>query len=102
MLAKTSGGRLGFGAVRLRKTELEWREVDGEVLVFDARASRYFGLTSTGALLWVLLSEGHDPDASAAMLAERTGMDGDRARVEVARFLAWSEDQDLLVLDAAD
>jgi len=88
--------------VRLRKTELEWREVDGEVLVFDARAARYFGLTSTGALLWVLLSGGHDADSSAAMLAERTGMDSDRARVEVARFLAWSEDQDLLVLDGED
>lgn len=88
--------------MRLRKTELEWREVDGEVLVFDARAARYFGLTSTGALLWVLLSAGHDAESSAAMLVERTGMAGDRARVEVARFLAWSEGQDLLVLNAED
>jgi hypothetical protein len=85
--------------VRLRSTELEWREVDGEVLVFDARAERFFALTSTGAQLWVLLAEGHDIESSAALLSERTGMDGVRARVEVARFVFWSENQELLVPD---
>lgn len=93
----TGGAGLTFSAVRLRSSELEWREVDGEVLVYDARAERFFALTSTGALLWILLSEGHDTESSAAMLVERTGMDDARARVEVARFVFWSEDQDLLV-----
>jgi hypothetical protein len=85
--------------MRLRSTDLEWREVDGEVLVFDARAGRFFALTSPGAQLWVLLADGHDTESSAALLSERTGMDSARARVEAARFLFWSENQELLVPD---
>ena len=88
--------------MRLRSTELEWRKADDEVLVYDARAELFFALTSTGALLWILLSEGHDAETSAEMLVERTRMDDARARVEVARFLFWSEGQDLLVPDRAD
>ena len=44
--------------LRLREEGLNWREIDGEVVVLDLERSHYLNLNETGAVLWVLLAEG--------------------------------------------
>lgn len=82
--------------MRLRGEDLDWREAEGEILVLDRRASRYFGVSASGALLWPLLAGGTSVEALAARLSRHYGIDQDRARSDVMEFLQWLRDRDLL------
>jgi hypothetical protein len=45
-----SGDRL-----KLRDADLEWREVEGDLVVLDLRESRYLAINRTGRALWAAL-----------------------------------------------
>jgi hypothetical protein len=81
---------------RLRKEGLHWREIGGEAVVVDVPESLYLGANPTGTLLWGELAQGATSDALAALLVERYGIDVDRAREDVNRFLAALQDRKLL------
>ncbi len=44
--------------LRLREQGLNWREIDGEVVVLDVERSHYLNLNATGAVLWLMLAAG--------------------------------------------
>jgi hypothetical protein len=83
--------------VRLRDEDLEWREADGEILVLDRGAGRYFAVTSSGALLWRLLAGGTRPEVLVDTLTERYGIETGRARADVQQFVEWLTARGLLV-----
>lgn len=83
--------------MRLREEDLEWREVEGEILALDRRRGRYFTVTSSGALLWLALAEGTTAGALATRLSERFGIDQSRAGSDVASFLRWLDENGLLL-----
>lgn len=86
--------------LRLRGEALEWRETEGEILIFDGASESYLTLNQSGAELWQQLAGG----ASAAQLEEflehRYGLDTARARSDVAAFLGWLDERGMLAPEA--
>lgn len=48
--------------IRARTSELETRQVEGEMVLLDLRSQRYLSLNRTGAQLWPLMVEGTSRD----------------------------------------
>lgn len=82
--------------LRLRAEALNWREVDGELVVVDTQASTYLAANPTGLLLWQALATGTTRDDLAARLVERYGIDAERAGADVDGFLETLRTRGLL------
>jgi hypothetical protein len=83
--------------LRLRDTELHWREIDGEVIALEARGSRYMAVNGAGTLLWRSLAAGSTRDGLADELMRVYGIDREQASSDVDRFVAMLDQQGLLV-----
>ena len=81
--------------LRLREG-LTWREIDGEVVAVDAVKSTYLSANPAGSMLWDALSRGATRDGLADGLAERFGIERERALEDVDRFLDELRREELL------
>jgi hypothetical protein len=88
------------GRVRLREAELDWREVEGEVVALDVRTSQYLAVNDTGRLLWSALAEGATRDELVERLVEAHEIDRGRAAADVDAFVAELEARDLISRNA--
>jgi hypothetical protein len=82
--------------LRLRGTDLHWREIDGEVIALEARGSTYVAANGAGTLLWRALAAGTTRDALVDELVDAYGIDRERAAADADRFLADLTAQGLL------
>ncbi len=73
--------------LRLDRTSIEAREIDGELVIYDLSARRYLGGNRTAAMLWPLLLEGTDLDALTEALRSGCEIDADRARADSGAFV---------------
>lgn len=73
--------------MRLRRTDLEWREVEGQVVLVDLAGGTYVAVNRSGAALWPLLAEGTTREALVARLRERYGLAADVAERDLDAFL---------------
>ncbi|MEZ5098884.1 MAG: PqqD family protein [Thermoleophilia bacterium] len=80
----------------VRQGRLEWRELEGEVVIVDLATSRYLGVNPSGAVLWPLLLEGTTRDDLVAALVARYGIEVERAAGDVDAFVAGLRERDLL------
>ncbi len=87
--------------VAARRADLEWRSVDGEVIVLDLRSQRYLSLNKSGAQLWPLIVEGSTEARLAGALVERFGIAGPDAEHDVGALLVQLREADLLETDDA-
>ena len=76
--------------------DIDWREIDGEVVILDRREGRYLAVNPSGTVLWPALVEGASEDSLVDRLAGRYSIDRDRARADVREFLDWLTGQGLL------
>lgn len=83
--------------LRLRKTDLQWRAVEGEVVALDVRGSQYLGVNESGALLWDLLAAGTTKEALVGQLVATHGLDQEAAVNQVDAFVDQLRAQDLIV-----
>ena len=84
--------------LRLRSDELDWKLVDGEVVVLDLRRSVYLSLNDTGAVVWQLLADGVDgPDELLAAILDEFEVTEPEAAADLDLLLADLRAQDLLV-----
>ena len=83
--------------LKLRPNGLNWREIEGEVVVLDLEGSNYVTLNPTGSMLWWMLDLGATREELAARLVEEFGIDGAVAAKDVAGFLASCHQQRLLI-----
>ena len=81
---------------RLKTGELEWREVDGEIVALHGPSSNYLSANSSAALLWRALDGEATRDELASKLVDAYGIDAEVAGADVDRFLAELEANDLL------
>jgi len=81
---------------RLRTEDLSWQEIDGEIVVLDLRASRYFHINGTGAVLWELITEQGTDEELADALTERFGVPLQRAKCDVDAFIRELDDHGLV------
>lgn len=85
--------------LRLRKHDLQWRAVEGEIVALDVRGSQYLGVNDSGASLWDMLAAGTTRDALAERLAGDHGLDLEIARAHVDAFVDQLRAQDLIEAD---
>jgi hypothetical protein len=81
---------------RLRTDEIEWREVEGEIVALDLRKLVYISVNQSGAILWPALVEGASKDVLVARLSQAFDLDGADAAADVEAFLKSLGEQDLL------
>jgi hypothetical protein len=82
--------------LRLRSTDLTWRELDGEIVALDGGQSIYVGTNRVGTLLWHRLAGGTTRDDLTELLCAEFDMDRDVAGADVDRFLDQLRAQGLL------
>src|SRR5690349_2209654 len=83
--------------------DVVWMADDGEVRLYDAHSGEFQTLNSTGAELWLLVSEGQPVNTIADRMAQRYAAEdtGQAAVVErdVREFLDTLAGQGLLLAD---
>jgi hypothetical protein len=82
--------------LRLRDTDLHWREIDGEIIALEAQGSRYVAANGAGTVLWRALVNGTTRESLADDLVREYGIERERAFGDVDRFLASLAEQGLL------
>jgi hypothetical protein len=82
--------------LQLRTADLEWREVEGEIVALDLRTSTYLAVNGTGLLLWKALVDGATETALQEQLRKRHGLTAEQAATDVRAFLDSLAEQDLL------
>jgi Coenzyme PQQ synthesis protein D (PqqD) len=82
--------------LRLRHEGLNWREIDGEVVVLDTERSHYLNLNPTGSVMWLMLAEGATQRQLVQRLTQEFEVDEETARQDVASFLTSCQENGLL------
>jgi hypothetical protein len=85
------------GQIRLRQDDVEWREIEGEIVVLDLRRSTYLAVNRIGALLWPRLAAGATRDVLVQKLVDDFGLQYSTAEPDVDAFLQELRDQELLI-----
>ena len=81
---------------QLRDGELEWREVEGEIVALDLRASTYLSVNKAGTALWPHLTAGASRDELVTALTSRFDVDAEAAGRDVDSFIGVLEVKGLL------
>jgi hypothetical protein len=82
--------------LKLRETDIHWREIDGEIIALESRGSRYVAANGAGAVLWRALLGGTTRDGLADELVRAYGIDRERAMADAGRFVDALAQQGLL------
>jgi hypothetical protein len=77
------------GVYRLRvNPDVVWAEVDGELVLLDARTGNYYGLNQVGADIWRLLAQGYPTEAIVGHLLDSYEVEPALAERDLTDFLA--------------
>ena len=80
----------------LREQDLDWREVEGEIVALDAQGALYLAVRGSGAVLWRLLADSTTRDGLVHALVETYDIDATRAGDDVDEFLTTLGERGLL------
>lgn len=83
-------------SIRLRTSDLAWREVSDEIVVLEFRSGSYLLVNGTGRELWPQLVAGTTRQRLAASVRDRHGVDAAEAEADVESFVATLDDFGLL------
>jgi Coenzyme PQQ synthesis protein D (PqqD) len=81
--------------IKLRE-QVQWREVEGQIVALDTDAAKYFAVNETGAAIWPLLVEGAALPELVERLVATYGIDRSAAGGDVEAFLNGLEQRGLL------
>jgi hypothetical protein len=82
--------------LRLRSEDLEWTEIDDEVVALDLRDSTYLAVNRTGAAVWNALADGTTRSALIESLQGQFDVDAETAAREIDAFLDVARERGLL------
>jgi hypothetical protein len=82
--------------LRLRTHDLEWREIDSDIVVLDGRDATYLTLNGSGALLWRKLAGSATRDELVGALLEAYEVEESTAAADTDAFLTSLSEQGLL------
>lgn len=82
--------------LRIRPGAVEWREVDGEIVLLDVASSAYLAVNASGSVLWPALIEGTTHEALVTSLQETFGVEESDAICDVDAFVADLRRRELL------
>ena len=75
-------------SVKLRADGLEWREIEGEIVVLDLAGSTYLSVNRVGTVLWPELVRGSSREELVGRLTEVFDVAPAVARRDLDAFLA--------------
>lgn len=75
------------GDVRLRGEDLAWREIDGDLVILDLRASTYLTSNASGAVLMKALTEDRTEAELTKCLMDAFSIPAEQARRDVQSFV---------------
>ena len=82
--------------LRLRTEDLEWREMDGELVALEGERSLYLAANPAATLLWQRLADGASPQELSDALVDSYGIESAVAERDVDAFLDQARRFDLL------
>jgi hypothetical protein len=82
--------------LRLRLHDLEWREIEGEIVILDLESSSYMAINNTGRVIWKALTSGATRDQLVAELMGTFSVHEEVAERDVDEFLESLDEADLL------
>lgn len=82
--------------IRLRQDDVEWRDIEGEIVVLDLRRSTYLAVNRIGTLLWPLLVAGAMHDALVQRLVDDFNLQRPTAMADLDAFLEELREHELL------
>ena len=77
--------------LRLRTDDLEWREIDSDVVILDGRDAAYLTLNGLGALLWRMLAASATSDELVGALLDAYEVEESIAAADTDAFLGRSQ-----------
>jgi hypothetical protein len=80
----------------LREHDLDWRELDDEIVALDGCQGEYLSVRGAGAVVWRLLAGTAEREHLVEALVERYGIDAEVAAVDVDAFLSSLDERGLL------
>jgi hypothetical protein len=86
----------GERRLRLRADAVDWREVDGQVVVLDRAGSVYLAVNAAGAALWPAIVEGATRGQLVETLLTTFDVERPRAERDVDAFVASLSERGLL------
>lgn len=81
---------------RLRSEDLDWKQIDDEIVILDGNRAAYLSVEGSGVVLWHALQVGSTREALIDALVAAYGIDRDRAGTDVDAFLTTLAEKDLL------
>jgi hypothetical protein len=85
-----------MNGMKLRSDDLEWKQIDDEIIALDGRRAEYLGVDGAGVALWRALDDGADRNELASTLTRRYGIPPAQAMTDVEAFLTDLADRKLL------
>ena len=73
--------------LQLKRRDLPWKEVEGEIVSLDVPRSVYLSANRTGAVLWQALARGTTRKELVGLLTDRYEVDASTAGRDVDAFL---------------
>lgn len=89
-------GEPGESVLKVRGEALDWREVEGQVVVLDRAGSVYLAINTTGATLWPAMVEGATRSELVQILLCTFDVERTRAEADVDAFVATLSERRLL------
>jgi len=82
--------------VRLRTNDLDWKQVDDEIIALDRRDASYLTINGSGSVLWRRLAEDASHPELVTALVDAYEIDPVQARADTDAFLAELAQKGLL------
>ena len=80
----------------LREQDLDWRDIDDEIVALDAQGAVYLAVQGSGAVLWRLLAHSTTRERLVEALVETYDVDSASAGDDVDEFLETLSKRGLL------
>lgn len=75
------------GDMRLRSSDLTWREIDGDLVILDLRSSTYLTTNTSGAVLMKQLTEDRTSAQLIQAMVDAFGISESQAEEDVRSFV---------------
>lgn len=82
--------------LHLKRDDVVWREVDGELVVLELSTTTYLTLNGSAKALWLCLADGATSGELARVLADRYQISAEQAMSDTDLFLSDLEERHLL------
>ncbi|MCB0910707.1 MAG: PqqD family protein [Propionibacteriaceae bacterium] len=88
--------------MRLRQSDVTWREIDGDLVILDLQSSTYFTANASASILMQQLAEGRTGAELKTSLINEYGITADQAEADVQAFVESLSHAGLLEEPATD